>query len=257
MTGLAKWLLPVIWGVFSQAVWAHETRVLVGGYNFPPYLNVLTADRFEGATVELLEHLNALQDEVHFLLAPMTASSRYVSYRHGRFDVIFFESADWWQAQEADIEFSAPIAVDRDLYIALDNGQRDQSFFNDLSSARLIAAAGYHYGFADFDANQSNLEARFNISFAPNPETSLVMLERDRGDVALVNESFLVACELRGHPLPDLLVAEQADRDYQLSVGVRPQSTLALEQLVDWLQQLRVAGRLAEIEARWGIHWLE
>lgn len=243
--------------VYPGWVLAHDYRIVVGGYVFPPYLSIDENGRFRGATHDLLTRLNSVQDQFEFRLSPVTATSRYQTYQQQRFDVIFFESPDWWAEHSENIHFTPPIAYDRDLYIALAAVGRGQSYFDDLNQRRLIVSSGYHYGFADNEVDEAMLRSRFDISFAPDHHSSLLMLERGRGDVALVNESYLKTLRQQNEALPSILVAEQPDREYSLAIGIRPDALVSREWLFDCLNQMASNGDLATIEARWGIRFAD
>ena len=257
MSGIRGWCLAALLMVCPGWVLAHDYRIAVGGYVFPPYLSMDENGRFQGATHDLLTRLNSVQDQFEFRLSVVTATSRYQTYHQQRFDLIFFESADWWVDSEDDIRFTPPIAYDRDLYVALSQADRDQRFFDRLHELRLIVSSGYHYGFADNEVDEEALRSRFNISFAPDHESSLLMLERGRGDVALVNESYLKSRSQHGEELPPMLIAEQPDREYRLAIGIRPDALVSPEWLFDCLNQMASNGDLARIEARWGIRFAD
>lgn len=256
MFSLCRGLLVALGLVVSVPVAAHQQSVLVGGYPYPPFVERRGASEYEGATLDLLEALNAWQTTVDFQFVPVAAFSRQLSFRQHRFDVMFFESPGWGWASEA-VSVSEPIARDRDLYLALDKRQRDQSFFDSIEDRQLIATRGYHYSFADYQTDEAWLKANFDITFSPNLMASLEMLERERGEVAVLNESFLRSRENRGLDLSGFLLSEKIDHAYRLGVVVRDDGPVELTWLIEQLRAMREAGRLTPIEQEWGVRFTD
>ncbi|MEX0300270.1 MAG: hypothetical protein AB3N28_14445, partial [Kordiimonas sp.] len=98
---------------------------------------------------------------------------------------------------------------------------------------------GYHYAFADFNANQDYLREHFKVLFAPKQRTALKYLLKGRADVALASEIFLHAEYLRDSDLEQkLLISDQADQFYELPILVRkggPIDVVTFNQLLDGL----------------------
>ncbi|GGX68400.1 ABC transporter substrate-binding protein [Saccharospirillum salsuginis] len=238
------------------AVEAYERTVLVGGYPYPPYVVGHASEEPSGATVDVLDQLNEWQSRIEFKFVPVAAFSRELSFRQGRFEAMFFESPDWgWRDESVNI--SHPIAVDRDVYVALDKEDRGQGFFDDIHKKHLIATRGYHYGFASYRTDEQWLQDQFTIDFAPSLAAGLEMLMRERGEVAVLNESYLRARRNEGLDMSDLLVSERADNTYRLSVLVSQGAELEMEWLLSQLRELRAAGLLKPIEQRWGIQFTD
>lgn len=247
----AMFVLAIVLRV--TAVWATETRVvLVGGYLFPPYVIEDPLNGYIGASLDLVELLNQNQRTFHFEFIPIAAYSRQQAWNNERYDVILFESPHW-QWQQESVNFTLPFAMDRDLYIALAEEGRDQAIFNQVDELRIIGTRGYHYGFAGYVTDEAALQEQFQIAFAPSVEASLTMLERGRGDLTLMNESYIRVLAAQGRINESHLISERADHSYELALGVRP----GLEVTAAWfeaqLQTLFEQGDLLALAQRWGL----
>ena len=253
----SRLVLVILVGLMPfSATEAYERTVLVGGYPYPPYVVGRGTEPFRGATVDVLEQLNDWQSRIEFQFVPVAAFSRELSFRQGRFEAMFFESPDWGWRDES-VSISDPIATDRDLYVALDKDDRDQRFFDDIHKKHLIATRGYHYGFASYRTDEQWLQEQFTIDFAPSLAAGLEMLMRERGEVAVLHESYLRARENQGLDMSQLLVSEREDNAYQLSVLVSTGAGLDMDWILTQLRELREAGQLERIEQRWGIRFTD
>lgn len=239
-----------------SVVEAYERTVLVGGYPYPPYVVGRSAETISGATVDVIDQLNDWQSKIEFQFVPVAAFSRELSFRQGRFEAMFFESPEWGWHDES-VSVSDPIAVDRDVYVALNKEGRDQEFFDNIDQKHLIATRGYHYGFASYRTDEKWLNEQFTIDFAPSLAAGLEMLMRERGEVVVLNESYLRARQNQGLDISQLLVSERADHAYQLGVLVSKGADLDLDWLLMQLRELRAAGLLKPIEQRWGIQFTD
>lgn len=257
MNPFLRWGLGCLLGSATLlAAGEHERTLQVGGYPYPPYVENLGSTEFDGATLDLLEQLNDWQTRIEFEFVPVAAFSRQLSFRQERFEVMFFESPNWGWSGEA-VVMSEPIARDRDLYVALDKPGRDQSYFDRIRERHLIATRGYHYGFAGYRTDETWLQDHFEIDFAPSLGAILEMLKRERGEVAVLNESYLRARRNNGLDMSGLLISEQADHAYELSVVAREDAELDMDWLLEQLRQMRAAGLLEPIEHRWGIRFTD
>ena len=240
---------------FSAGVLAYDQTLLVGGYPFPPYVEAQGQDGFKGATLDLLQLLNDHQSEVEFVFVPVAAFSRWQSFRQHRFDAVFFESPQWGWDKE-NVVFSEPMATDRDVYIAMASEGRDQSYFDSIENAHLIVTRGYHYGFAGYRTDEDWLEEHYDIDFSPNLAAGLEMLSRGRGDIAVLNESYLRAKGLL-EAGSTFLISDRSDHEYELGMILRQTAVVDMTWLEAQLKALKEAGKLAPVEERWGIRFVD
>jgi len=241
-------LSTLLLGSVAQAA-GQEVRV--GAYHFPPYAIKPESATPAGLLPELLAALNRTQSDYHFSLVPTSVTRRYSDLQSARFDLILFESPAWgWKStphQSADLHIE-----DAEVYVARQEGGRDQRYFLDLADKRFALYSGYHYGFADFNADPDYLKQHFKVSFTYSHDSNLLMVLRDRADLAVVSRSYL-ALYFRDHPeyRSQLLVSEREDQVYHHRALLRPQAPLDGPRLQRLLADLKDAGVLLPLLQRY------
>lgn len=215
-------------------------EVRVGGYQFAPFVEIAPDGSAKGLTLELIDAFNAAQDDYRFVFVPTKPAQRYNEFDAGRFDMLLFENKAWgWQAYP--IVSSAPYLSGGERYIAKSLPNRDQSFFDNLADKRLVGIRGYHYRFANFNANPEYLHEAFTIDLIDSNAGSIRMVLSGRSDIAVVTQSFLHQ-QLKHNPglKSQLLISEEYDQRYQHSAlirfGIKPTPTeidVLIEQLTD------------------------
>jgi ABC-type amino acid transport substrate-binding protein len=231
------------------ALAAEEVRV--GAYHFPPYMVKPESAEPVGLVADLLAELNQLQTTYRFVLVATSTMRRYRDLESGRFDLILFESPLWgWQntphsALNLHIE-------DAEVYVARAQPGRDQSYFDKLKGKRLALYNGYHYGFADFNSDQQFLTERFDARLTYSHDSNLVMLMRDRADIAVITHSYLRLYQDR-HPelRAALLVSQRVDQFYRHQALFRPQAPLKPQGFAELLQTLNGDGQLDRLLTRY------
>jgi ABC-type amino acid transport substrate-binding protein len=247
--GLA--LALVLWVSSSLAA---EQVVRVAGVYFPPY--VFKADeqaRKVGLLADLLDALNQQQAEFRFVLVPTSIKRRFGDFQHGRIDLAIFENPAWdWQ----DIAHSAVDMglEDSEVFVSRAEPGRDQHYFERLEGKRLALYHGYHYAFADFNAEPEYLVKRFKATLTHSHDSNLLMVLRGRADIALVTRSYIGDFLDRYREYAgQLLISERTDQLYRHHVLLRPGAPIRAEQFSEMLETLRRNGRLAEIFGRYQV----
>lgn len=222
-------------------VGAAATRVRVGVYDFPPIAQLTDSGKLGGLLGGLLDILNDRQSDYIFEPFLTSAKRRYLDFRDHRYDVIFFEDPDWgWSGN--DIQISAPLLADEEVYVALRKPGRDQSFFDNLDAHRVVAMLGYHYGFTRGDISEESLHKRFNIELSRSHRRNLELILADRPSVAeitVVSRSYL-ALFLRQHPEDrnKLLISDKSDQRYQLRAIAHKTGAITIPTLQTLLQPI-------------------
>ena len=243
-------LLLVAFSCWAPTVAAAQP-VRVGAYHFPPYVIKPESESPAGVLPELLTALNDAQDNYRFSLVPTSVTRRYRDFQQARYDLILFESPDWgWQDTALD-RLDLHIA-DAEVYVARRMAGRDQSFFDSLKGKRMALYTGYHYGFANFNAEQEYLVRQFQASLTYSHDSNLLMLLHDRADVSVVTRSYLPIFQ-REYPRESeqLLISQRADQVYHHHALLRPGAPLNPAQLSSLLQLLRDSGKLPELLGRY------
>lgn len=227
---------------------ASPQRVLVGGYEFPPYVTLEPDGRITGITPALIAALNETQNKYSFDFYLTSSRRRFQDFEHGKFDMLFFESPEWGWNTVGAMEQSQSFLSDDEVWIALAMAGRDQEFFTTLEGRRIAGILGYHYAFANFESDPDTLRKRFDITLVNTNSASIELVMRGRVDQAIVTRSYLNDY-LERHPeyVPQLLISDFADQNYSLRMLVRRGTSPDVAELEALLLQLRDAGTLKKL----------
>jgi len=251
-----KYKITFIVLLFSLAfvsVCESAETVVVGGYEFAPFVQRTPEGNYDGVTFDLIAALNKVQEKIHFIFVSTLAETRYKAFQAKRFDLIFFEDKMWgWQ--DLDIVTSQAFLKGGDAYIALKKEGRDQGFFADLSSKILIGIKGYHYGVANFNTDPELLEEQYNLILGNTSLSVIKMLEYGRGDIAIVSLSFILPYLKQHQRLSKkILISEKLDHQYEHAILIRKNHQVTPEKLNYWLSLLEEQGVLKEIWKKRGL----
>ena len=256
MVGVLRGFLSVVAVAACAGVAEARETVRVGGYQFPPYVEVDSrSSAVSGLTIEMIELLNASQDAFRFEFVLTTPTRRYQDFEAQRFDVVLFEMPEWgWSSRSLPVEASAEIGVDGEVYIALAADDRDQTFFDDIASRRIAAILGYNYGFAGFRNDPVVLRDEFEIALVNDNTATIELVIRQRVDIGVVTQSFLNR-HLAAHPeqADRLLISERYDQVYSLRVLAREGMEPSAAAIGAMLADLAADGRLETLMQKHGL----
>jgi ABC-type amino acid transport substrate-binding protein len=243
-------VLLIFLSVHASPSWAREL-VRVGAYHFPPYSIKPESQTPGGLVPELLVLLNQVQDQYRFEQIPTAVSRRYRDFQQGRFDLILFESPSWgWQNIPMD---SVDLLIeDAEVYVSRAQPERGQDYFADLKGKRMALYNGYHYGFADFNADQDYLTQHYNAVLTYSHDSNLLMLLRGRADIAVITRSYL-RLYLERYPQQNgaFLVSQRVDQMYHHHALLRPGAPLGGQAFANLMQRLRSTGQLQSLLDRY------
>lgn len=228
-------------------------EVLVGGYIFPPFVEKDEHNNISGLTLDLIDALNKVQNDFTFKLTLTSSRRRYVAFEQRQFDALFFESIVWgWQ--NIPIDSSKVFLTGGEVFIALKSKANDQRYFHNLKDKSISAMLGYHYKFANFNADPEFLRSKFDIHLSSDEKTNIQLVLAGQIDVAIVTKSFLDRFLLN---TPDakskLLISDKVDQEYKHTILLRKNiklTTLKMNQLIDKLIQ---SGEYTKILHKYGI----
>jgi ABC-type amino acid transport substrate-binding protein len=235
--------LAVLCMVPSQAA----QQVRVGAAHFPPYTVRPESGADTGLLPQLVEALNALQNDYQFELLPTSIPRRFNDFKEGRVDMAIFENPDWgWK----DIPHTLVDMglEDAEIFVAQKKPDRDENYFKDLTGKRLALYSGYHYEFANFNADPKYLADTYKATLTYSHDSNLLMVLRARADIALVTRSYLSDYLLRNEKVGEqLLVSQRIDQVYHHYALIRPQAPITGEAFGRLLQDLRDNGQMLKI----------
>jgi ABC-type amino acid transport substrate-binding protein len=234
--------------IFLLPPLTHAKEVIkVGLAHFPPFIET-HGNKVSGLASQMLELINQHQNKYLFQAIPTLPATRHETFRLGRYDMSMFDNLAWgWKGLEVDASDS--YLQGGEVYIARSKKGRDQSYFDDLRNRKLIGIQGYHYQFADFNADEAFLKKTFHMQLTKSNLGSIKMLlSKNRGDIAVVSISFL-AQYLRDNPgdKKKLLVSKKKDQAYQHSIILRRGIKPTIAEINSILAELKANGKLQKL----------
>ena len=131
---------------------------------------------------------------------------------------------------------------------------RPQRFFDDPSQHHLIGVTGYHYGVGQFNADPVYLQRKLNITLVKDNVSALQALLKGRGEVAILNVSYLNQYLLANPDTADqLLISQKWDQQYQHRAILHPEAPITPAQLEQWLAVLQQKGELDRLWTKYGV----
>lgn len=231
--------------VACMAIAAQEVRI--GAVHFPPYTIRPEKGEDTGLLPDLAAALNAAQSLYHFVLVPTSIPRRFQDFRQGRIDMALFENPEWdWQTTPyASVDMGLE---DAEVFVGLQAPGRDQHYFADLAGKRLALYSGYHYAFAQFNADPEYLASHYDATLTYSHDSNLMMVARDRADIALITRSYLTSfLQAHAEVADRYLISERVDQRYHHFALIRPQAAITPDAFGRLLQQLRDNGELVRI----------
>lgn len=221
--------------------------IKVGAYHFPPYVSKPESEAPQGLLPDLLATLNAQQSEYQFVLVPTSVTRRFRDFQNARYDLIMFESPTWGWQNTPHETFDLQVQ-DAEVYVAKAAAGRGQEYFSQFSGKRLALYNGYHYGFAQFNADPEYLAKQFNAVLTYSHDSNLLMVLRERADLTVVTRSYLHRYLLRyPEQRTQMLVSDRVDQVYRHQALLRPNAPISVEGLRGLLRQLRDGGQLSAL----------
>ena len=227
--------------------------VIVGGYPFPPFVES-TDGMFEGLTLDLIKEFNKFQKQYRFSFHPTSPKRRYSDFDKGMFDMLFFESIQWgWQ--EKDITASRVFLKGGEVYITRASPEKDQRYFESFTGKSLIGYLGYHYGFANFNSDETNLRKNFDITLSNSHKRNIQMILKKRIDIGIVTISYLNRY-LMNHPenKNQLLISSKLDQVYHHTILIRKNNTPDVHEINRLLDEMKKAHVLSDLFRKYGLN---
>lgn len=231
--------------------------VRVGAAHFPPYTVRPEQGADTGLLPQLVEALNQSQTDYQFVLVPTSIPRRFRDFEQGRVDMAIFENPDWGWKDITHTTVDMGLE-DAEVFVARQQADRQQSYFDDLRGKRLALYSGYHYAFAGFNATPKFLADAYGATLTYSHESNLLMVLRGRADIALMTRSNLIDM-WSGEPeiKAQVMVSERIDQTYRHYALLRAQAPIQSQQFAKMMQALRDNGQLQAIFAPYKIAVIE
>ncbi|MBF0224648.1 MAG: transporter substrate-binding domain-containing protein [Desulfobacterales bacterium] len=226
--------------------------VNVGGYVFPPFIEY--ADNiYTGITLDLIEEMNNFQSKYKFTFVPTSSKRRYKNFENKLYDIILFEGIEWgWK--EENVESTKIFFKGGEVYVTKNFPSKTQSYFDDLKGKKLAIYLGYHYKFANFNADEEYLKKNFNAETSLSHIANISKVLNGKADIAVVTKSYLKKY-LNENPQikKQLLISTKLDQEYNLGILTRKSSKSSAKELNLILDGLEKSGRLSLLWEKYGL----
>ncbi|RUO75963.1 amino acid ABC transporter substrate-binding protein [Idiomarina seosinensis] len=227
--------------------------VYVAAYDFPPFFS----DRLEtDVTRELIKLLNNYQTTYEFILQAIPPNGRYEALSEsGCCDVMFFESTFWgWQNRDVKVSSTVPLLQGRERLVALQDGKKDQGYFDNLEGKVLGGVKGYHYLMAGEQMNSAEVAERYRVYLSDSRITNLRMLVGGRIDAAVVNDELLAALKNSSVDYLDkLLISDRIEQQYKVAIVVGENEKISVETMQQLMREVARQGLLDRLFARFNL----
>ena len=238
--------------VFSTHTHAIGLEVKVGGYLFPPFVQ-MQGQEITGLTLDLIKLLNQEQSQFQFKFVSTSPKRRYRDFKHGMYDVIFFESKQWgWES--APLEESEVFLTGGEVFFTLKSDNRTQAYFEDLESKRLVAILGFHYSFLDNETNSNILKQHYNIKLMNSPKTVINQVLSNKADIGIATYSYLQGqMQHNPHVRDKIIIHDTFDQTYEHKVLIRKGHPLTPRDINALLTRLKNNGAMSQLLAKYGL----
>lgn len=254
MKKVLKGIIPLftiafLWAGSVSAV----TPVKIGGYIFPPFVEKASDGKFSGITIDMIKALNHIQSEYDFQFVFTSPRRRYQGFETKSYDMLFFESIHWgWQKQP--IKPTKVFLKGGEVFIALKKIAKNQTYFKSLKDKSKVGMLGYHYSFAQFNADPNFLKKNHKMYLTNDSDTNIKLVLNGRRDIAIVTKSYLDKyLKSDSSAKSKLLVSAKLDQEYNHTILVRKGSTPDVAKMNALLDQLSQTGELKKVFKKYGI----
>jgi ABC-type amino acid transport substrate-binding protein len=212
----------------------------VGGYHFPPFVEV-KKDSVGGLTKLFIKEMNLFQKKYQFKFVLTSPTRRYYDFDHKEFDLIMFEDINWgWKHK--DIIASDVYMEGGEVYITKADPKKDQHYFDSFKDKNIAIIKGFHYGFANFNANESYLRENFKVQFSSYHKGNILKVLFGRADISVVNLCYLKHFFLDNPDKKDqILVSDKLDQQYNHTILVRKKSSISIKEVNTLLTKMKNA----------------
>lgn len=249
---LMKLYLVIILFLVSLSPMAKKV-VLVGGYEFPPFVT-LRGSVPRGMTIDLIELLNKEQSKYLFKFVPTTPDRRYIDFSTKKYDLIFFENIIWgWQ--EEPIEPTKVILNGGEVFITKAVDGRDKEFFSTLKDKKILGVTGYHYNFANHVTNKDYLQKYFNMTLnESHSENIRSVIKSESPTIAIVTKSYLDLFINNNPDLKDkILISNKFDQIYRHTILARKNNNPSAKELSELIDSLKQTKKIQSIWKKYGV----
>ncbi|WGL60781.1 hypothetical protein QEJ31_04105 [Pigmentibacter sp. JX0631] len=146
------------------------------------------------------------------------------------------------------------IANYKEIYIAKNRKDINQTYFDNLKNKILVIIRGFHYGFAQFNSDEEYLLKNFKIEFTLSYDAILKMLDLERGDIGVVPYTYITYySKFMPTMQNNYFLSNITDSNDVLSIISKEKNKIKNQELIKLFDQLKAKGILKKIFQKYGI----
>ena len=228
--------------ILSTSFLFSTTQVKIGGYLFPPYVEMYN-NEVRGHTVNLIDKMNAIQDDYHFEFVLTSAKRRYKDFNK-KYDIIFFEDPSWeWNEKNINFKKIDLKVDDYEIFFSLKKNASNEDYFKNYAQKKLVLVRGFHYPITGFNTDEAVMRKQLNIVFTDNPQKIVDFVLSERAEIGIVTISSLRRLNFSKKEDYDLLfLSESRLNNYNLSAIMSTRSPISYEKLEDIIKKVERTG---------------
>ncbi|MBE7637140.1 ABC transporter substrate-binding protein [Sneathiella sp. P13V-1] len=224
-----------------------RTQVNVGLTSVqPPF--VVDVEAKKGVIFDLLKALNDTQETYEFLPLLYPARRMLSDYKTLNIHVVAFNNVNWGWVQRGGIP-SINLTNGRDLFVSLAKSDPNKTDITDIGAVR-----GFHYAFADYDADK--LARMQNVSLVESEADVLKLIKFNRVKKGVISEAFLGWVSISNPQLYKILKIDRANPDhtYHRQLIRLASSPISLEEIDLLLEKMKNNGALQAVYDKYGLN---
>ena len=206
-----------------------------------------------GLSVDLVEALNTVQQKYYFEHLVLPTKRLELLGKEGKVHIAAFQNINWGWGNE-NVERTYLMDHSKDVFIALKEKARNQTYFENIDKLHKIGVAGFHYSFINLTSADENSTGKDNIKFVNSEKAVLEMILNKRGEIGIVSTMTLkYLADINPNKFNKLLISERFDTEYDRYYVVLQTSPINSKELNKFLKELKDKGTLKGIYSKYGL----
>lgn len=197
-----------------------------------------------GISSEIIKELNKIQSKYQFVHKMVPNKRMKILLPSGEVNVVAFSNLNFgWDKKE--ILQSSELIQDRDVYFTLKEEGKDQSFFEDFSTLKVVGVKGFHYNFD---------KTKTSFIEVQNEKAVLEMVLLKRGDIGVASTLGLkYLSKAEPETYSKLLFAEKPDKEYKRFYLLKKDGPISVKEINSYVETLKSTGTLQKIYEKYGL----
>ncbi|MCE2596625.1 hypothetical protein K6Y31_17695 [Motilimonas cestriensis] len=242
---LASFLLLVSLPIYSRVM----VEVGLPDTQQPPFF----IDASQGLALDITHALNDIQQDYLFVSKLYPIKRLHSKVQGKSLHIVALQDEIWFPG--LSLRSSACVLYEsKERFIALKTKAKDQTYFDSITTKKILAVAGFHYNFANNINDEEWLKGQFDIAFSSNQYVVIQGILRGRGDIGITSSASLAYLAVTNpQAYNKLLISERVDRHNQRRYLLFQNSPIDSDKLDQLLAKLYRSGVLATLFSKYGL----